>query len=153
PAVRDLELADDPALGLRRQAAAAGEPEPRVRQHHLEIVGVDVRQGDANQELAVTFEHVDGRLPGRQLADLAEPEKLPVQPIGALHQVAGLAPHEMDRSNGAYRHILLLVRWAYRKCRQRKARAAPSRHGDGKRDFTWAGAEARPAGGRGPGQA
>ena len=60
----------------------------------LDLLGLDARQRDEDQHLALGLQHIDRRLPGRQpRARARRLEELPVQALGPRQHLARLRPH------------------------------------------------------------
>src|SRR5215207_4259742 len=96
--LRQFEAMDDGGPQFARQDAPARHHERAVLDRRFHAIGIDARQRHKDEDFALGFDHVDGRLPGGLARlRLLQAEDLPVHALGARQRFDGFREHPVHR--------------------------------------------------------
>src|ERR1700677_609998 len=106
PSLRQLEAVDPGIAEFRRQHAASADDEGALVDHGFDIVGIDARQGDQDQYLAFSLQHIDERLPAWLVSSgpRSQFQELVAQSFGTGQRLDRVGQHPVEGIFG--RHVV-----------------------------------------------
>ena len=103
PALREFEPMDTGVAQLRRERPIAADHEHAIIDQCLDLIGINPRQRNEDEQFPVGFQDVDRRFPARPAGRL-QVEKLLTQPLRTGKRADGLRQHPVD---GFFCHLFL----------------------------------------------